>query len=74
MRTLATLLLLLLSWQSYGQSLFEDAVSGESAENTESILQESYELNGYFRGVVYGGREDGSDQAELKSTYAEAAL
>ncbi len=74
MRTLTILLLFLLGWQSYGQSLFEDAVSGETAENTESVLQENYELNGCLRGVVYGGREDGSDQAELKSTYAEAAL
>ena len=74
MRILTILLLFLLSWQSYGQSLFEDAASGEAADNTESMLQESYELNGYLRGVVYGGEEDGSDQAELKSTYAEAAL
>ncbi|HEB11638.1 MAG TPA: hypothetical protein ENI06_10550, partial [Spirochaetales bacterium] len=66
MRILTILLLFLLSWQSYGQSLFEDAASGEAADNTESMLQESYELNGYLRGVVYGGREDGSDQAELK--------
>ncbi len=68
MRTLTILLLFLLSWQSYGQSLFENAV------NTESVLQENYELNGCLRGVVYAGHEDSSDQPELKSTYAEAAL
>lgn len=74
MRTLTILLLFLMSWQSYGQSLFEDAVSGEAADNRESVLQESYELNGCLRGVVYAGHEDGSDQPELKSAYAEAVL
>jgi len=74
MKTFTILLLFLLSWQSYGQSLFEEAVSGESADNTEPVLQESYELNGCLRGVVYAGHEDGSGQTELKSTYAEAVL
>jgi hypothetical protein len=51
--------------------LFEEAVAGGSNLDAEPG---AYELNGSMRGVLYGGRIPEEDAAEVKSSYAEAAL
>lgn len=65
--------LLILNLQASAQGIFEDAVgddfqiSGTSAEN-------SYELNGYIRGVFFAGKIPDEDKAEMKSGFGEASL
>ena len=71
-RWLGFIVIFLLSSQLWAQNLFEDAVSSDS-EDTETA-QPIYELNGYMRGVFYGGKVYEKDEAELKSGYGEAVL
>ncbi|MCP4133111.1 MAG: hypothetical protein GY754_19245 [bacterium] len=62
-----------------GQSLFDDAVSGNDS-GTETVAESGdskeagYELGGYIRGVYFGGKEAGANEAETKSGYGEASL
>jgi hypothetical protein len=53
---------------SISQGLFEEA----TADSSDS--KKPYELNGYIRGVLYGGKVVEADDAELKSGYGEASL
>ena len=55
------------------QSLFEDALSGEN-ENTTVSRTSICELNGYLRGVFYGGKIPDKYEAEMKSGYSEASM
>ena len=66
-------LIFLLSTQVHAQSLFEEAVEGDS-QNADLTQQDTYELNGYIRGVFYGGETPEQDEVETKSSYAESAL
>ena len=73
MRVLWILLLLVFNGACSAQSLFEDALSGEEGATSQAELT-TFELNGYIRGVLYGGEIPDAGGAELKSGYAEAAL
>lgn len=53
------------------QGLFEDAVESESDKTTQAKL---FELNGYIRGVYYGGKIPDEMDVETKSAYGDAAL
>ncbi|TKJ39096.1 hypothetical protein CEE37_11795 [candidate division LCP-89 bacterium B3_LCP] len=66
------LIILILNVPLYGQSIFEDALSTDSEEGATD--QNAYELNGYLRGALYGGKESNRDRAQVKSQYAEVAL
>lgn len=59
--------------QLHAQGLFEEAVEGDS-QNADVSQQDTYELNGYMRGVLYGGESPEQDDAETKSSYAESSL
>lgn len=65
--------LFLFSAQLHAQSLFEEAVSGDP-QDADVTQQNTYELSGYLRGLIYGGESPGSDEVETKSSYAEIAL
>ncbi len=67
------IIILLAGGRAQAQGLFEQAVSG-SASDSVSEEGDSFELNGYIRGDIYGGKTPGLDQAELKSGYAEASM
>lgn len=67
MRYFCFIFIFLFSIPLCAQSLFEDAISGSTKEDT-------YELNGYLRGVFYGGIIPKKDEAEVKSGYAETSL
>ena len=55
----------------WGQSLFEESLSG----GPEGGLQtQAYELNGFMRSVLYGGKIAQGDGNELKSGYGEIGL
>ena len=73
MRTCCFIFLLLFSASLHAQSLFEDAVSGD-AKQPDIAQAETYELNGYIRGVLYSGKVPDKDEGEMKSDYGEAAL
>ncbi|MCD6335802.1 MAG: hypothetical protein J7M27_10810 [Candidatus Latescibacteria bacterium] len=73
MRTCCFIFVLLFSASLHAQSLFEDAVSGD-AEQPDAAQAEPHELNGYVRGVFYGGKVPERDEAEMKSGYGEAAI
>jgi hypothetical protein len=73
MKFLSFTLILFLTAPLLAQDIFEEAVSGTPQDEIE-VREKSYELNGYFRGVFYGGKIPEQDQAELKSGYGEAAL
>ena len=73
MRICCLIFMLLFSAPLHAQSLFEDAVSGD-AEKPDSTQKKPYELNGYVRGVFYGGKVPENDEAEMKSGYGEAAI
>ncbi|MCK5527219.1 MAG: hypothetical protein KAJ05_08725, partial [Candidatus Latescibacteria bacterium] len=73
MRTCCFIFLLLFSASLHAQSLFEDAVSGD-AKQPDIAQAETYELNGYIRGVLYSGKVPDKDEGEMKSGYGEAAL
>jgi len=72
MRYVLILLLLTLSTGLYAQDLFEKALSGTILE--EASDKKTYELSGYMRGVLYGGKIPEKNGAELKSGYGETAL
>ena len=65
--TLFFLIILVIPIQA--QSLFEEAVKAETGNQNYT-----YELNGFVRGVFFGGKIPEEDKAEMKSGYAEAAL
>ena len=73
MKFLSFTLILFLTAPLLAQDIFEEAISGTPQDEIE-VREKSYELNGYFRGVFYGGKIPEQDQAELKSGYGEAAL
>jgi len=52
----------------FSQGLFDSAVEKEKLSDTR------LEINGYFRGVLFGGLEPGSDDLEMKSAYGELGL
>jgi hypothetical protein len=73
MKFLSFTLILFLTAPLLAQDIFEEAVSGTPQDEIE-VRDKSYELNGYFRGVFYGGKIPEKDETELKSGYGEAAL
>lgn len=71
MKKILCLSLVLFSGSLLGQGLFENAVSNDS----ETIQKDdTFEWNGFIRGVLYGGRLPGREKGEIKSTYGESAL
>ncbi len=73
MRFIFLLLMLMYIMPLHGQSLFDDAVS--DSESDQSVANATgYELNGYVRGIFYGGEVPGESQVETKSRYGEASL
>jgi hypothetical protein len=54
-----------------GQGLFEESLSGES-DNEKA--PNAYEMNGFFRGVLYAGKISEASGNELKSGYGEIGL
>jgi len=73
MKYSAVIFIVFISFQIGAQSLFEDAVSGDSGA-AEATEKRAYELNGYVRGVFCGGKIPDKNEAEVKSEYAEASL
>lgn len=55
------------------QSLFEDALNSKN-ENSNVTKTNAYELNGYLRGVFYGGKIPEKKEAEMKSGYSEVSM
>ncbi|MCF7809914.1 hypothetical protein K9N50_02880 [bacterium] len=74
MKPMKLLIFFLLFFQSVllAQGLFEEAAEG-SDENDNNAKQ-TYQLNGFIRGVYYGGFVPDEDTPETKSAYGEAAL
>ncbi len=70
--TILSILLIFLDLPAFGQGLFESATSG--AEETGPDDQTSYELNGFLRATLFVGKVPGKNEAETKSSYAEADL
>jgi len=66
------IVLLMNNLPAFGQGLFESATSG--SEETGSDNQTSYELNGFLRATLFVGKVPGKNEAETKSSYAEADL
>ena len=66
------IVLLMNNLPAFGQGLFESATSG--SEETGSDNQASYELNGFLRATLFVGKVPGKNEAETKSSYAEADL
>ena len=54
------------------QSLFESAVTSEGNDERSSNL--NVELDGFIRGVFFGGKIPYTEDIETKSGYGEAAL
>jgi hypothetical protein len=60
---------------SSAQSLFEEALEGESGQEQDSKASGlGLQLNGYFRGDVYLGKRIDKDATEVKSGYGEGSL
>ncbi|MBF0429709.1 MAG: hypothetical protein HQK83_00405 [Fibrobacteria bacterium] len=57
-----------LALSPFAQGLFEEATSGDENASLK------YELNGYARGVMYGGKVPDKRESDVKSVYGEAAL
>jgi len=66
-------ILILLNLPLPAQSLFEDAIKG-TAKQPQFMEDKPYELNGFMRGVFFGGKIPHTEKVEMKSGYAEAAL
>jgi hypothetical protein len=69
MRTFILFGIVLGALNSGAQGVFEDAVGSESAGE-----EKNWEIGGSVRGVLYGGRVQDENEAEIKSSYGEAAL
>jgi len=54
----------------HSQGLFDSAVEGSSSESSDL----KYELNGFFRGVYFGGIQMKEDAYETKAGYGELGL
>lgn len=67
------MLLLVCIASAFGQSLFDDAVSSSETDKPGKNST-NYELNGYVKGVFYGGEIPEENQFETRSRYAEASL
>ena len=65
------LLFLCFPWMLFGQGLFEESLSGDSKNENNSPV---YELNGFMRGVLYGGKVAEKNGNEIKSGYGEVGL
>ena len=70
MRYIVIIGIIFISTQICAQDLFEEAVSNRS----DAKQEKSYELNGYMRGVFFGGKVPEKDEAEVKSSYGEFSL
>ena len=53
----------------YSQGVFEDALQSSQEQGAADV-----EINGYMRGVSYGGLSAVDDDPELKSVYGDASL
>ena len=73
MRLICFITIMFLSGQLYAQSIFEETLKGKSQGYNESTLK-TFELNGYARSVVFGGKVHKKNKAEIKSVYGEASL
>jgi len=73
MKRIWIILITILSVPAFTQSLFEDAVADASSQDMMDGGTH-YELNGFMRGIFYGGKIPDEAKAELKSAYGEAAL
>ena len=71
MKYCSILLPLLIGPCLFAQDLFETALSGAPSSDAE---ERTYELNGYIRGVLYGGRIPETERTEIKSAYGELSL
>ncbi|HDP98736.1 MAG TPA: hypothetical protein ENN22_06085 [bacterium] len=66
--------LILVIWLSLtislsAQDLFESAIV-----EGDQLSSSNYELNGHLRAVIFGGKTDNKNEAEIKSSYGEAGL
>ncbi len=68
MRTIL-ILIFLSAATGWSQGVFEDALQSSQQQGPADV-----EMNGYMRGVGYGGISAVDDDPELKSVYGEAAL
>ena len=59
--------------ESSAEGIFDEAVRGSLSEDTASE-NTSYDMNGYIRGVLYGGKVPGKQTGESKSVYGETSL
>lgn len=66
-------MLLLVNLHLSAQSLFENA-GKETAEQSRIVEPKSFEVNGFIRGVFFGGKVPEIGGAEMKSGYGETAL
>ena len=66
-------ILILINLPLSAQSLFENAVEG-TAKQSQLMEDKTYKLNGFMRGVFFGGKIPETEKAEMKSGYGEAAL
>ena len=57
---------------TYAQGLFEDAVI--TSQDAGLAVETRYELNGFVRGLYFGGKVPNEDDAETKSVYGEMSL
>ena len=71
MKKILFLSIILFSGSLLGQGLFEKALAGEPEKTDDRT---SFEMNGFVRGVLYGGRIPDRDKGEIKSAYGESAL
>ena len=70
MKNLFFLFLILINLPLSAQSLFENAVKG-TAKQSQFMEDKTYELNGFMRGVFFGGKIPETEKAEMKSGYGE---
>ena len=58
----------LLAAPLFSQGLFDSTVDEEKS------VDSGLEINGFIRGVIFGGLEQDTEDAELKSVYGELGL
>ena len=68
---IALLFLLLVRVAHADLSLFEESIVGSDQKNPSPF---SYQINGYVRGVYFGGKNTDTNKIESKSKYSEFAL